>query len=40
MKVQAQHFGAEFIHGSVIDTDLSGGRSASTSKANGWRPAP
>ena len=23
MKLQAQHFGAEFIHGSVIDTDLS-----------------
>src|SRR5450432_3744999 len=23
MKVQAQHFGAEFIHGAVIDTDLS-----------------
>src|SRR5208283_864817 len=24
MKLQAQHFGAEFIHGSVIDADLSG----------------
>jgi len=24
MKLQAQHFGAEFLHGSVIDTDLSG----------------
>src|ERR1039457_3040273 len=23
MKVQAQHFGAEYLHGSVIDTDLS-----------------
>src|SRR5215472_14608571 len=23
MKTQAEHFGAEFIHGSVIDTDLS-----------------
>ncbi len=23
MKLQAQHFGAEFIHGSVIDADLS-----------------
>src|SRR5271165_4473946 len=23
MKLQAQHFGAEFMHGSVIDTDLS-----------------
>ena len=39
MKKQAEHFGAEYVDGSVLEADLSKRLSASTSRANGWRRA-